>query len=387
MKYSHLCLSTIVGVALAQELFDPRKYIQFDPRIPKDCSIFKPCTRDTLQFLSMLASFGGLQVGPEEVPQNGTVPPGSGKIKGRRCAFGDSLICMVVTPENYDKSDATWGNGRFLSSYYNLTDPNNPLAKVLPLKAFPAQVLYYPLSPPDIKLPVIILNHFSTTGLDPTVFPMLIGWAAHGFAVFVTGVDPSKTYSPQDHNEETTRMKRIVDAVIDLAASNESSLDTTRIGVAGIAYGGRAAHEFAHDSRVKSLAMLTTRAYEGQTLTVANSTRDFKTPSAFFMGERGTTQSKLTEKEFEAIPAGVPKWKGILNTGDFGTYCQPYGGQFGIASTNWWKWTLQGDSKAGEYFTKSGATNDGWQVFWEDLESFKVPNPLTPSAKLGSSVS
>jgi hypothetical protein len=91
MKFSSFLVSLIAGSTSAQ---------QWDPRIPKDCPVLKPAPGGLGGAISMMEALGGPQVGSEDVPQNGTVASGSGKVKGRRCVKLDELNCGFVTPEN-----------------------------------------------------------------------------------------------------------------------------------------------------------------------------------------------------------------------------------------------------------------------------------------------
>jgi hypothetical protein len=102
MKLSSLLVSMIVGLTDAQGvgLTTPQLESFFDPRIPRDCPILKPGPKGLDQAVIMLEALGGPQIGREEIPQNGKVAPGSGKVKGRRCVLLDALNCGFVTPDN-----------------------------------------------------------------------------------------------------------------------------------------------------------------------------------------------------------------------------------------------------------------------------------------------
>ena len=83
--------------------------------------------------------------------------------------------------------------------------------------------------------------------------------------------------------------------------------------------------------------------------------------------------SKLQgERDYAALPAGVPKWKGNLPVGHGGTYTQVNGGKFGIAASYWVSWLLRGNTTASSYFTGSGAKNDGWTVEMANLDKISV---------------
>ena len=78
------------------------------------------------------------------------------------------------------------------------------------------------------------------------------------------------------------------------------------------------------------------------------------------------------ERDYAALPAGTPKWKGNLPVGHGGTYTENNGGKFGIAASYWVRWLLRGDNSAAAYFTGSGAQNDGWTVQKADLDKISV---------------
>jgi len=86
---------------------------------------------------------------------------------------------------------------------------------------------------------------------------------------------------------------------------------------------------------------------------------------------------KQGERDYKALPATTPKWKGNLNVGHMGTFNQANGGKFGVAAANWAKWVLRGNTTAAAYFTDAGtgpgtAVGDGWIAVQQSLESLKV---------------
>ena len=78
------------------------------------------------------------------------------------------------------------------------------------------------------------------------------------------------------------------------------------------------------------------------------------------------------ERDYKAIPAGTPKWKGNLPVGHGGTYTQTNGGKFGIAGGYWVDWLLRGNSSASTYFIGPGAQNNSWTVEFSDLDKISV---------------
>jgi hypothetical protein len=199
----------------------------------------------------------------------------------------------------------------------------------------------------------------------------LTEWASHGFIVFAKGV-PEVGIAINEKDALSSGFEEAI-AFIGKSAGigNYTQVDASRIGICGMATAGSLAYDLALDSRVTSVMVMSwSSGFDKAKTTVKSS--EFKTPTAYLLG--GTSdpatspvsfkllctdkpRNKLThylqskaEKDMEAIPEGTPKWQGSLETSQQGTYCQPHGGQFGTASSNWWRWTLRGDSRAGEFF-------------------------------------
>jgi hypothetical protein len=81
------------------------------------------------------------------------------------------------------------------------------------------------------------------------------------------------------------------------------------------------------------------------------------------------------ERDYIALPASTPKWKGNLPVGHMATYFQASGGKFGVAAVRWTQWLLRGNATASNFFTGTGpgtATADGWTAVSADLGSIKV---------------
>jgi hypothetical protein len=82
------------------------------------------------------------------------------------------------------------------------------------------------------------------------------------------------------------------------------------------------------------------------------------------------TPSLEGERDFKALPANTPSWKGNLNVGHGGTFNDTNGGKYGKAGLNWLEWIFRNDAQAKAYFT-SGYTADGWQVETHALDQLK----------------
>lgn len=81
------------------------------------------------------------------------------------------------------------------------------------------------------------------------------------------------------------------------------------------------------------------------------------------------------ERDYAALPADLPAWKGNLNSvGHGGTYGEANGGLFAEAATNFMLWLYQGDAEAGAYFANGAATSSGWSdAVSQNIETFSVP--------------
>jgi hypothetical protein len=80
--------------------------------------------------------------------------------------------------------------------------------------------------------------------------------------------------------------------------------------------------------------------------------------------------------DYKKLPKDLPAWKGHVDSGHGGTYCQKNGGEYGLAATQWWRWTLRGDESAKAFFTGEGARNMGWQAVHQNLDKVQTPSPL-----------
>jgi hypothetical protein len=88
-----------------------------------------------------------------------------------------------------------------------------------------------------------------------------------------------------------------------------------------------------------------------------------------------TNHSQQGERDYAALPATLPAWKGNLNrVGHGGTYGEANGGLFAEAAANWMLWLYKGDAKAGAYFADGAGTSAGWNdATSRNIEGFSVP--------------
>lgn len=76
------------------------------------------------------------------------------------------------------------------------------------------------------------------------------------------------------------------------------------------------------------------------------------------------------ERDFKALPANTPAWKGNLNLGHGGDLFETNGGKFGKVQLNWLEWLFKGKEEAGKYFTE-GYKADGWAVQTHAMDQLK----------------
>ena len=78
------------------------------------------------------------------------------------------------------------------------------------------------------------------------------------------------------------------------------------------------------------------------------------------------------KRDYKALPADFPVWKGNANTGHGGTYNQVNGGKNAIAAVMWPEWILKANTTSGDWLMGSGAKGDGWTVESKKMDKLKV---------------
>lgn len=68
------------------------------------------------------------------------------------------------------------------------------------------------------------------------------------------------------------------------------------------------------------------------------------------------------ERDFKALPAGTPSWKGNLPLGHGGDLFQADGGKFGRAGLAWMEYLFRANATAKSYILGDGYKVDGWTV-------------------------
>lgn len=173
------------------------------------------------------------------------------------------------------------------------------------------------------------------------------------------------------HNSGSTTaqlMTQSIDFITKNAGSGSfANVDASRITAAGWSCGGIEAYAQIWDSRVQNIGI-----WSSGLLTNYTAAQHFEKPVFFFLGGSSDIAYQNGERDYAAMPAGVPKYKGNLPVGHGGTYTQPNGGKFGVMGGHWVDWILRGNTSASDYMTGSGAKSDGWSVVYQNLDSIKV---------------
>jgi hypothetical protein len=194
--------------------------------------------------------------------------------------------------------------------------------------------------------------------------PFLTQLASHGVLVIASGTPGGQGSTTADV------MKQSIDFITANAGKEGgafANVDASRITAAGWSCGGVEAYAQIWDARVQSVGI-----WSSGLLTNYTAAQNFRKPVFFFLGGQSDIAYANGERDYAAMPAGVPKWKGNLNVGHGGTYTDVNGGKFGVIGSHWVEWTMRGNASAAEYLTGSGATNDGWSVVSADLDKLSV---------------
>ncbi|KXX79485.1 hypothetical protein MMYC01_205223 [Madurella mycetomatis] len=228
---------------------------------------------------------------------------------------------------------------------------------------FGGHTFYAPRNiPSDAKLPVMLWGNGGCSADATGQAPFLTQIASYGVLVIASG-------TPGGGGSTTAeQMTQSIDFITRNAGSDGfANVDASRILAAGWSCGGIEAYAQIWDDRVQGVGI-----WNSGLLTNHSAAQSFRKPVFFFLGGQGDIAYPNGERDYAAMPAGVPKWKGNLDVGHGGTYTETNGGRFGIIGAHWVEWLLRGNSSASAYFTGDGATSDGWQVVHADLDKIQV---------------
>ncbi|KAK4124545.1 hypothetical protein N657DRAFT_644782 [Parathielavia appendiculata] len=216
--------------------------------------------------------------------------------------------------------------------------------------------------PAGTKLPVLLWGNGGCSADATGQAPFLTQLASHGVLVIASG-------TPGGSGTTTAAfMTQSIDFIAKVAGTGSwASIDASRIAAAGWSCGGIEAYAQIWDDRVQSIGI-----WNSGLLTNYTAAGSFRKPVFFFLGGPSDIAYQNGERDYAAMPAGVPKWKGNLAVGHGGTYTQANGGKFGVIGAHWVQWILRGNVSAGEYLSGNGATSDGWSVVSADLDKIQV---------------
>lgn len=229
--------------------------------------------------------------------------------------------------------------------------------------ALQGHTFYAPKEIPEgTKLPVMLWGNGGCSADATGQAPFLTQLASHGVLVIASGTPGGQGSTTADV------MKASIDFISTNAGQGEfASVDASRITAAGWSCGGVEAYAQIWDDRVQSVGI-----WSSGLLTNYTAAENFRKPVFFFLGGQSDIAFGNGERDYNAMPAGIPKWKGNLDVGHGGTYTDFNGGKFGVIGGHWVEWTMRGNTSASEYLTGDGAKADGWQVVSADLDQFNV---------------
>ncbi|KAK4156063.1 hypothetical protein C8A00DRAFT_12992 [Chaetomidium leptoderma] len=263
-----------------------------------------------------------------------------------------ALVALAsASPVVVEKRQGSSGNGPFApAGYYT---PN----------ALGGHTFYAPKTvPAGTKLPVMLWGNGGCSADATGQAPFLTQLASYGVLVIASG-------TPRGGGSTTADvMKQSIDFISQNAGKGDfASVDASRITAAGWSCGGIEAYAQIWDARVQSIGI-----WSSGLLTNYTAAGSFRKPVFFFLGGSGDIAYQNGERDYAAMPAGVPKYKGNLPVGHGGTYTDANGGKFGVIGAQWVQWVMRGNASAAAYLTGSGAKNDGWSVVSADLDKLGV---------------
>ncbi|KAL4786409.1 hypothetical protein BJX76DRAFT_346250 [Aspergillus varians] len=230
--------------------------------------------------------------------------------------------------------------------------------------SLPKHTIYMPNTPPaNVTLPVLIWGNGACSANGTLFGNLLANIASYGFIAIASG-------APDGQGTTTVQlMKDALDWVEKKAGTGKySTVDTTRLAVAGQSCGGLETYQMRDDPRVSYLGIFNSGFLDlgllGGLMGMPNegpeTIKEVKKPVFYFLGGEEDIAYSNGMKDYKAL-TGVPKWVGNFPVGHFGTYAKPEGGAFGVAAVNWLSWVLKKDTSKAAWFTGGGAQKDGWE--------------------------
>lgn len=181
--------------------------------------------------------------------------------------------------------------------------------------------------------------------------------ASHGFLVVAIGNMPKQT----DVRSKSHKLLDAIDWAIAQNADPNSpyfqKLNTKKIAVSGMSCGGLQTLEVAGDPRIATVGVFNSGVLPnpgggmpGMPQVTKAQLDNIKVPTIYLLGGESDIAYGNGMDDFNRINH-VPIFVGNLDVGHGGTYAQPFGGDYALVASQWYKWQLKGDKEARKFFT------------------------------------
>ncbi|KAK3904063.1 alpha/beta-hydrolase [Staphylotrichum tortipilum] len=211
------------------------------------------------------------------------------------------------------------------------------------------------------KLPVLVWGEGGCTSDGSSNARFLNAVASYGYLVVASG-------APGGRGTTTAAMMTAsIDFAVKVAGTGRYvNIDATKVMAAGFSCGGVEAMAMSWDPRVKTIGI-----FSSGLLTNYTTASTFTKPIIYIIGGSNDVAYQNAERDFKALPAGTPAWKGNLPLGHGGDLNQANGGKFGRAGIAWMEFLFRGNQTAKNYFLADGYKVDGWDVQTHALDQLK----------------
>ncbi|KAL2830852.1 Alpha/Beta hydrolase protein [Aspergillus cavernicola] len=269
-----------------------------------------------------------------------------------------TTISLLVTAFPLTNTQSTGGSGPYPATYF--ADPT-----------LQTHTIYMPTNPtPSTPLPILIWGNGACVNNGTRFANLLTNIASYGFIAIASG--------PPADGTGTTDSQMMRDAITWITTksltpttnnsntdsnSKYTTVDPTRIAVAGQSCGGLEAYQLRNDERVLHLGIFNSGFFDFSFLPGFESPEviaEVDKPVFYFLGGESDIAYENGMRDYAAL-RNVPKWVGNYPVGHLGTYAEVDGGVFGAAAVKWLQWVLKGDQDAAGFFLDGGAEKAGWE--------------------------
>ncbi|KAK5652971.1 hypothetical protein OQA88_9451 [Cercophora sp. LCS_1] len=217
--------------------------------------------------------------------------------------------------------------------------------------SLPSHSIYLPTTNTTTKLPVLVWGQGGCSADGTSNSRFLGAVASYGYLVIASGAPGSRG------STTAAMMTASIDWAVKTAGTGRyANVDVSKIMAAGFSCGGVEAMAMSWDTRVKTIGV-----FSSGLLTNYTAAGTFTKPVLYVIGGEGEVAYQNAERDFKALPAATPAWKGNLPLGHGGDLFQANGGKFGKAGIAWLEWLFRGNETAKSYFF-DGYKADGWKV-------------------------